>query len=186
MTHPLTQLSRPARARMLTWTVLLTIALMAALQRVGAPLENHAAPFGIVSFELAKTVFAAGGILASWDETARLYAAFGLGLDYLFLIAYSTSLALGCLWAGEVLGVRGNGLAQLAPWLAWGQWLAALLDALENAALLVVLIGPAASPWPWIAWACAVPKFVLIAAGLLYLPLGIFVALTARRERSPG
>jgi hypothetical protein len=50
--------------------------------------------------------------------------------------------------------------------LAWAVWLAAPLDALENAALIRVLGDPTAGAWPAVAWACAVPKFALVFAAL--------------------
>lgn len=43
--------------------------------------------------------------------------------------------------------------------------MAALLDALENIALLKMLRGFVVEPWPQIAQWSAVPKFILVAAG---------------------
>ena len=96
------------------------------------------------------------------------FAGFSLGLDYLFMVAYSTTIALGCLWAADAFRARLPGLAAAGPWLAWGQWVAGLCDAVENVALTVMLLGGVADPWPGLAWWCATPKFVLIVAGLLY------------------
>ena len=64
--------------------------------------------------------------------------------------------------------------------LAWGQWLAALLDALENVALLRMLRGPETHPWPRVARWSAIPKFALVAAGALYAAVGACVHLAQR------
>ena len=39
----------------------------------------------------------AQAMLDSWDARAQLFAAFGLGLDYLFMPAYGLTAALACL-----------------------------------------------------------------------------------------
>lgn len=66
----------------------------------------------------------------------------------------------------------GPGWAALGRRLAWGQGLAALLDWVENIALLVVLLEAPVAPWPQVAWGCAVPKFGLVALGLCYVAAG--------------
>jgi hypothetical protein len=107
------------------------------------------------------------------------YAAFLQGLDFLFLAVYSTTLSLGCLWARRVIVERGWPLAFLGVPLAWGQWLAAACDAIENVALAALLFGGPASPWPQAAWACAAVKFALIFLGLVYVFYGLAVRLAA-------
>jgi hypothetical protein len=143
-------------------------------------LRTGAAPQGIVSFELAGDVGSAARILASWDAEARVVAGFVQGLDYLFLLAYSTTIAFACVWAANAMRVVAPRLAAVGPGLAWGQWAAAGLDAIENLALLVMLFGGAAAPWPAVAWTCAVPKFALVGAGLLYALVGVIVRFGRR------
>jgi len=155
----------------LIWTAL-ALAALAALQGIDGPLKTAAAPLGIVSFELARDWPAAQSILASWDEQAQLFAALSLGLDYLFMLAYSTALALGCVWAGERLRPRAGWLAAAGVWLAWGMSLAALLDATENLALIRILFGAAVGPWPGLAWGCASIKFLLVGGGLVFVAAG--------------
>ena len=46
--------------------------------------------------------------------------------------------------------------------LAWGLWIAALLDFVENFALVILLFGWVQSPWPQIAAVCAAIKFALL------------------------
>lgn len=180
MRHPLEVIPVGRRRRAFVPLFALTLVLMAALGSVDRPLRTAAVPHGIVSFEVAGDPATAARMIDSWDPHARLFAAFSLGLDYLFMVAYSTTTALGCLWAAGVFRRAAPGLAGLGPGLAWGQWLAAALDAGENVALTVMLLGRVAEPWPAVAWWCAVSKFVLIAAGLLYALAAAVVRLARR------
>src|SRR5258708_545445 len=58
---------------------------------------------------------------------ARAEGSVNLGLDYLFLILYSTTLAFACIWAAGQL--PPGPWVNAGVWLAWGQWTAALFDA---------------------------------------------------------
>jgi hypothetical protein len=167
--HPLAAIPVGARRRVFVPLLVLTFAGMAVMGLVDRRITNREVPHGIVSLELAGTAAAAERMLGSWDGPARLWAAFSLGFDYLFLLLYSTTIALGCVWAASRHAARGANLAALGAPLAWGQWLAGSLDATENAALTRMLIGGVADPWPAIAWWAAVPKFVLTAMGLVYV-----------------
>ncbi len=160
--------------------LVLALLVMVTLQVLGRPLVTPAAPAGIVSFELAGDPSTARQIVASWTETARVDAGFNLGLDYLFLVAYSTAIALGSALVARRLLPRAPRLAALGAALAWAQYAAALLDALENYALIRILLGSTATYWPAVARICAVPKFALVAAGLLYVLLGALAALVGR------
>jgi hypothetical protein len=170
--------------RRLFWAGLAgSLVLMAVFNATGAPLNTPTAPFGIVSFELAGTPERAGAILASWDAGARERAAFGLGLDYLFMPLYAAAISTACLWAGRVLQGRRFPLARLGAGLAAAVWLAAGLDALENLALARLLFAGPAPAWPQAAWACAAVKFALIFLGLVYAFLGAAVRFLPVQER---
>jgi hypothetical protein len=180
LSHPLDSIPPQWRSWVFIPLIVTTLAVSLLLGVIDQPLQTEAAPTGIVSFELARTVEQASRIVASWNEKARAHAGFSLGFDYVFLLLYSTTIAMICLRGGEALRVRGRPLGSLAPWLAWGQWGAALFDAVENVALFVVLVGPVASPWPQLAWGCALVKFGLIAAGLLYVILAAVLVIGRR------
>jgi hypothetical protein len=172
--------------RALIVAIVFALLVAAVMQWVGAPLTTAAAPAGIVSFEFAGNAARAEAILASWDATASLYAALGLGLDYLFMVAYASAISLACIRVAEAWRGRAPGVARLGWLLAIGQWLAAGLDAVENFALLRLLFGYDAAAWPTVAWWCAAVKFTLVGAGLLFVLIGGSVWLLTRQARSSG
>ena len=180
MLHPFEWLSPSARKRAFFAVTALTFVLMPVMASFDKPLRTEAAPRGIVSFELAKTESQAAAILSSWNGAARVSAGLSLGVDYLFLLAYSSSIALGCVLLGGLAKNRGTILAALAAPLAWMQLLAALLDAVENYALIRLLLGEGGGSWPALAWGCAVPKFIAVALGLLTLIVGGAVSALRR------
>jgi len=147
------------------------------LNVTGTRLTTDAAPNGIVSFELAGSASQAHRIIDSWDEAARIRAGFIQGLDYVFLIAYPLTIGFACLWAAGVIRGRRWPLASVGILLAWGQLLAGLLDAVENAALVIMLFGTIVAPWPQIAYWCAAVKFALLFAGLIYAAFGAVVRI---------
>jgi hypothetical protein len=174
MRHPLESLHSHMLDRMIWPLVVFSLLLLLILNLVGLPLITRAAPYGIVSFELARDEAQASAILASWDQAARLRAAFLLGLDFLFIPLYTAALTLTCLWAARFRRRR----RRFPSWLvligipgiplAWAQLGAGLLDMIENIALVRMLFGMVNSPWPQIASVCAFTKFILIVSGILY------------------
>jgi hypothetical protein len=160
----------------------LTLILSIVLQAVDAPLKTTAAPQGIVSYELAGSSTEARRILNSWDPTARLYAAFSLGLDFFYMPAYAIAIGLACAWAAELWRGRRGGLALVGVGLAWGLLVAALCDAAENVALITMLLSGVREPWPALARGCAAVKFLLIGAGLVYALIGAIAWVRSRRR----
>ncbi|MEJ5224441.1 MAG: hypothetical protein WHV44_08285, partial [Anaerolineales bacterium] len=128
-----------------------------------------AAPQGIVSFELARTARNAFAILASWNDTALLYAAFGLGFDFLFMPLYATALSMAVLLAA---GRRPGAWQAWGSLLAWGAFGAVLFDVVENIALFSILLNGATDLLAAAAFWCASLKFGLILLGVGYALLG--------------
>jgi hypothetical protein len=95
-----------------------------------------------------------------------------LGLDYLYLVAYASAIALGCVMVARRLSGRGEFLPLVGVVLAWAQFGAALLDCVENYALIRVLLGSQQELWPVVARWCAIPKFLIVALGLVYVGIG--------------
>ncbi|XXX79919.1 hypothetical protein WMF30_14200 [Sorangium sp. So ce134] len=186
MRHPFQWIPAEQRTPLL-WSLLgLVVAGGAAAAAVDKRLRTETAPWGIVSFELAGTTERARRILASWDDAARASAAFSLGVDYLLLAGYANGLALACVMGADALKKRGLPGAGLVAPLAWGQWLAGLLDATENAALLGILRGSDEALWPALARRCAQAKFCLVGAGITYALLGFLAYRCRGGRRHPG
>lgn len=142
-----------------------TVILFAIFQPLSAPLTSSATPYGIVSFELARTPLNAQAMIDSWDARARLYAAFGLGFDFLFMPVYALALSLGTLLAA---GRHPGPFAKLGAWIGWGALVAPLFDAVENIGLWNSLLGQAQSAWPAVSFWCACVKFGFIILGIVY------------------
>ncbi len=164
MQHPLNFIPSALRKTLFYSFFALTIAIFGVFRLLDQPLRTDAAPSGIVSFELAGQTKSAQAMIDSWDANARLFAAFVLGLDYLFMPAYALALSLGLLLA---IIDRKNRYGAFAAWMGWGVLAAALFDAVENYALWRELIGPVVDPFPQIAAFCATVKFILLIAGLV-------------------
>ena len=169
MRHPLDFLPAPNRKPLFLTLLAATLILFAIFRVLDTPLQTAAAPNGIVSFELAGTPAAAQTMVDSWDARARQFAAFGLGLDYLFMPVYALALSLGILLAA---GRHTDWFAPLGAWLGWGALAAPLFDATENFSLWKFLLGHVAVFWPRLAAVCATMKFTLLLLGLAYALLG--------------
>ncbi|HSK88470.1 MAG TPA: hypothetical protein VK880_08950, partial [Anaerolineales bacterium] len=184
MTHPLAFIPNRYRKQLFFILLALTLILFAVLRVLDQPLRTDAAPKGIVSFELAGNSRTARAITDSWKQMSLLlsavegqpnpdvvnvpyvFAAFGLGLDYLFMPVYALWLAFGTLLAS---GKHEGWLRSLGTVAGYAALAAMVFDAVENYALLQVLLGNMQSPYPALAAFCAIVKFSLILLGLLYV-----------------
>jgi len=170
--HPFERLSPSGQKTAFIALFIAAIALMVILSVLGQPLKTKGAPGGIVSFELAGELPLAQNILGSWGPTERIYAGVNLGLDYLFLVVYASAIALGCVLVAGSLSGRAGVFSVLGVVIGWAQFGAALLDCLENYALIRLLVGSTEAWLPVIARWCAVPKFLIVAVGLVYVVMG--------------
>ena len=173
LTPPFSKCLDSARKRALIITFVFSAVLLAALSTLDAPLRTQVAPRGIVSFELAQNYTASRQILDSWNARAKTQAALSLGLDYLFLIIYACFISLACVQVGRALQRHSIHLAAPAAVLAWAQFLAAALDAAENLALIALLLNSTRTWLPPLARWCAIIKFGVIGAGLIYIAGGL-------------
>jgi hypothetical protein len=169
MYHPLLLIPKGKKLPTFLAFLIATIGISVVFRLIGPFSPN------IVDFELAGSVANASGILNQWNALAKIQAGFNLGIDYLYMPVYSTTIALACVWGAMVL--------KSGPWkgvgvmLAWGLWLAAIFDAIENCALVTMLYGNVADPYPMIARLCAVFKFSLILLGLAYSALAAIIRI---------
>ena len=187
MKHPLENIPREYHKRLFFTFLFLTLSLFAVFRVLDQPLRTPAAPNGIVSFELAGSPLQAQAITEEWKRSSLLlsavagqadpnivnipyaFAAFGLGIDYLFMPVYAFALAFGTLLAANRHGGWFKALGAVA---GYGAFAAALFDAVENYALFQILLNRIYSPYPEIAYYCASLKFGLLIFGLLYALAG--------------
>jgi len=187
MRHPLENTPDPYRKRLFFTFLFLTLSLFAVLRVLDRPLQTPAAPNGIVSLELAGSPLRAQEITGEWKRIPLLvsavagqanpdivnipyaFAAFGLGIDYLFMPLYALALGFGTLLAA---GRHGGWFRSLGAVAGYGAFAAALFDAVENYALFLILLNRLYSPYPEIAYYCASIKFSLLIFGLLYSVAG--------------
>jgi hypothetical protein len=164
--HPCSWIPERVRPRFFAVALLLTLAVLVALQRLGAPLRTAAAASGIVSFELAGTLSAAQEILRSWGVQGEKSAGINLGLDYLFLFAYAASIGLACILVADKF--RGDSpIRVVGVLLSWALIVAATLDGIENYALISLLLGSINAALPALARSAALVKFALVFLGLM-------------------
>lgn len=166
---PFNHFSEAARKRSMAVTFVMSAILLVVMHTLDAPLKSGVAPRGIVSFELAGNYEVSRQILNSWNTEARVYAALSLGLDYLFLIVYALFISLACVQVGTALKADHSFLPGMALFLAWAQFLAAALDAIENWALIHLLLNASRRWLPGLARWCAMMKFSIVGAGLVFI-----------------
>ncbi len=145
------------------------------------PLVTNEAPSGIIAFELAKTLEQSQAILASWDANEKINAGISLGIDFLFLFVYGVFFALACFSVAIKFKNSVEWFYKLGITLAFLQIVAALFDAIENIALIKLLLGSNNSLFSPIAYYFASIKFAIIAIGIVYIIIGIFTLLFQKR-----
>jgi hypothetical protein len=107
-----------------------------------------------------------------------------LGLDYLFLCAYAASIGLACVLVSRRFKLRSP-LHAVGVLLSWALVMAAALDALENYALIRLLLGSTGGGLAALARSAALVKFLLVFLGILYAILAGLAALFFL-PREPG
>jgi hypothetical protein len=179
--HPIERWFEPSLVPLFRVSLVLSLVVMAPLAAVDASLRCPTAPLGIVSFELAGG--GAADLLAGWTEAQRRDAMLVQGLDYLFLLLYSTALASGALLVGRRARAKRPQLASLARPVAWGLTLAGLFDAVENTPMTLMLrTGAADETGAMITLGFASAKFILLLIGIPYV---LAMTLLGRGEKTP-
>ena len=159
-------------------TGIITIIVFAALRTFDAHLNNETTPSGIVSFEFAKDIDTANRIINSWDENAKLNAGLSLGIDYLFLVAYSLFFSISVLLISNNVHNKFTLMRYIGMTFAFLLLIAGLCDAIENYALIKLLLGSENTIYPPIAYYFASIKFIIIGLGLIYIFIALVVKLS--------
>ena len=171
MRHPLETIPHEYRKRFFFTFLFLMLVLFTIFRLIDQPLRTPAAPNGIISFELSENVNQARLITDEWKTSSYIFAAFGLGMDYLFMPIYAFALAFGTLLAANW---HSGWLKSIGALAGYGAFVAALFDAIENYALFQILLNQIHSPYPELAFYCASIKFSLLIFGILYALIGCF------------
>jgi len=145
-----------------------------------APLKNDVCKEGIVSFELAKDLSETVRILDSWDTKAEISMSLSLGFDFVFILVYSSFIALLIynintrLWENKAFHKVGKLLIFLI-------FIAAFFDIIENIALAKLLLGDLDQIWSSLAYYFASAKFIIIIICIIYLSINWTLLLFNRK-----
>lgn len=175
MRHPFERLTPGAFRALYAVAWLGTIGVGAVLQHYGLIYSAQTGPNGetydVIAFEFAATPERMQAVFDTWGDEGMRAARVQTVVDCAFPFFYASLIAAG------IVALYGAGMSpgwtKAGRLLAWGQFKAAGLDLVENAALLGALYGGAVSPFPQIAAGAAAVKFILIGLGVAY----IFAAL---------
>jgi hypothetical protein len=152
-----------------------------SMNYTGAPLKTDAAPNGIISYEFMKDMACVDKIHASWAGIKMQYAALNMGLDFLFLVAYSCFFYLLCKSVADKFPINSF-LNKLGHWLGLVQFVAAALDAVENICLVQILFGSRDESLLSMAHVFTNIKFALIGLGLAYILIGFISSFLIKKQ----
>lgn len=159
---------------------LLLIFCIIAMGIFDVPLKNEVCKQGIVSFELAKEVSVSTAIINSWDVKAKISAGLSLGFDFLFLLVYTSFIALLIYRINTKLW-KGKAFYKIGKIIIIATFFAGFFDVIENISLIRLLQGNLAQSWSSIAYYFAILKFGLLVLSILYLIFN-WVFLLFRRK----
>lgn len=173
---------RPGRGReLLGWFILFLGAGALQLPALGRMAMQDV---DIMEFEAMFTSSEAVRLLAMLGPDGVSAARQHLFIDFGYLLIYGVLLWKGCRLLGARAADRGVAwVARFAPTFAWIGVVAAVCDAVENVALMLVTYGQTGQPWPGLASGYASAKFVLLGITVLFLLLGLLATL---RSPAPG
>jgi len=179
---PFSKLSRSSERNLTIGLLILLLVTISAMVFFDSFLKNELAENGIVSFELAKDLKASNLILNSWNEHAKIAASLSMGLDFLFLIIYASFIALLIHKLNERLW-KNKPFYNVGIILVWAAFIMALSDAVENIALIRLLLGDMQQHWSSIAYYFAIIKFTILIIGMLYILLSFMYLLIKKNKK---
>lgn len=161
-----------------------SLVLLAAMAPADQRMQDTGGP-GIIPFELTGGEERAQEILDEWGEEGRSAARESLWIDFAYLITYGVFFTLAVAATRDLARKRGwQRLAWVGQRIVLFGALSAGFDALEDICLLLTLNNPD-SILPLLATVLASCKFVLIAAVVVYLLIGLAMRLLSRGD-TPG
>jgi hypothetical protein len=172
-----------SRLLWITFLLLFFLAAWVGGSKADPKLKDNPVKRPMLAFELAGSVEESRRVIEMserGDREAREKLRRALLWDFVFLFLYPASTALACFIATRFLSAQGFIAFKYGLMLMCLQFLAAIFDITENFALLRILRGPIESPWPQVARWCAIPKFTIVFAGMLYAIIGGVVWIATR------
>lgn len=163
-----------------------TFLIAGAIKRSDEPLAKSCTP-NSAALEWISDPGIARQVATDWQNAGLAdVVTRGILIDFLFIIVYSTYLAIACFgcalllpqdYRWRLVGVR----------LGWAMWLAGLFDVIENIGILLELHAHAFALAPLTA-TFAIAKWTLVAIGVLYIVLTLAFRLRVRnfRKRNGG
>jgi hypothetical protein len=178
MSHPFESIS-PHRLHTAFWLLAATTAILLTVEgTIYVKLTNPVAPLGILSLELAATPDRLNQVVGSWAEGPKSGMIFSLGLNFLCLFALTNTIAVACVIAAK----RLNGpFSRLGSLLAWAQWLAGAVWAVQNSLLAWGVFGHASWPTTALSASLSIAKFTIVGMGVLYAVTAALLGLARPR-----
>jgi hypothetical protein len=152
--------------RMFCLILPLFLVVAIAISAIDLGLRNSTTPQGIVSFELCAFTSSCDLALNHWGAKGQALAMLSLGIDYLFLILYPGLLCIGFLL---LLARLPPGMARVTLWMAWFCPVISVADAIENYALIKIILNESGNGYGLLAGIFAVIKFAFLGVTLAWL-----------------
>ncbi|WLQ13676.1 hypothetical protein O5O45_28515 [Hahella aquimaris] len=149
----------PSQKNRIAFSLAATVLFGGLIFWIHPHLQNDVAPWGFVSFELAKNPFRAELILNSWGREGQFWATWSLILDFPFLVAYTVLLC----------ALSRGADSDLKHLFTVCFLIAGMCDAVENVALGFVLGGGLYPQLTAAAYYFASLKFLLLITGIGFL-----------------
>ncbi len=175
---PFKKLSKASEKKLLILAITTFLLAGTCMLKFDVLLKTTKAPMGIVSYELAKTVDNADGIIKSWEvvDGAMESAEWSLWFDYIFIITYVLLLCLiihrvmRFVWTNQESQAYKLGVVMIRMVIFAG-----FLDMVENFALLKILYNGVQAHWTNLAFVTATIKFIQIIFGILYIIISLII-----------
>jgi len=147
---------------------LLLIINILVMRNFDKPLKNKVCLHGITSFELAKDLSKTKAIINSWNETDKISVSMSLGFDFLFILVYTSFIALMIYKINTKLW-SGKSFYKVGKILMYATFIAGVFDIIENISLIKLLNGNTSQIYATTAYYFASMKFTILLIGIIYL-----------------
>ena len=119
-----------------------------------------------------------------WPSRYAVRAGFDWGFDYLLMPLYAAAFFYSGILAREAFALRGSRLARILTTLSAVPIAAAMLDAVENALQLSMMLSAPTDQMAFIAFTISRAKWMAVYVGLLLLAAALFGQLIERKKRA--